>query len=179
MAIHSIKGSLMEVAPKVVRSIAIWANNGFNGRSMVWSSELFNKCDHIRSILPRAGFVLDRDFNKMWKPWYLEEDSLWRFEPKTYEMLEYIYIFTNPTNEKRLKTIDQIDELINRCLDSLKAYEIDSVAMIIIRAGEHTDENDLASGRRMVQAIEKWMEKNGEMEVYLVDRVGDFDRVID
>lgn len=179
MAIHSIKGSLMEVAPKVVRSVALWASSGFNGSSVVWSFELFNKCDHIRSILPRAGHVLDAGFNKMFRPWYLEVDSLWRLEPKAYDMLEYIYVFANPTDAKRLENIDKIDELINRCFDSLKAYDIDSVAMIIIRAGEHTDDNDLASGRRMVQAIENWMAKNGEKDVYLVDRLGDFDRVMD
>lgn len=179
MAIHSVKGSLMEVAPKVVKSVALWASSGFNGSNGVWSFELFDKCKQIRSILPRAGHVLDAGFNKMFRPWYLEVDSMWRLEPKAYDVLEYIYVFANPTDAQRLESIDMIDELINRCFDSLKAYDIDSVAMIIIRAGEHTDENDLVSGRQMVQAIEKWMKKNGEMEVYLVDRLGDFDRVMD
>lgn len=178
MSIHSIQGSLMDVAPKVAKAMVIWAYNGFNSRSTIWSFELFTNCKQVRSILPRAGHVIDSDYKGLFKPWYLEQDSMWKLEPNSFDKLDYIYFFSNPDDNLRLKSIIQIDKLINRCLDSMKAYEIDSVAMLHIPAGDKTDENDIESARRMVNSIQQWMDNNGEMDVYLVDRLGDFDRVM-
>jgi hypothetical protein len=64
----------------------------------------------------------------------------------------------------------------------LSTYNIKSIAYILIPATENptrvnTDEDDTQSAKMMVQTIQNWMLNNRELEVYLVDRVGGFQRI--
>lgn len=191
MAIHSVKGYLKDIAPDISEAVVLWIYTNFTGRECFWRYELPQLCEYVSSIVPREG-VNCKDFNKI-LPWFEKVDSMWKLEPVAFKKLKYVYVFANPGNLPYLPDFDQIDELITRSLTKLKEFNINTVSIIHIPAsnstlekrpiddqlsGKKTNDDDILSAKHMVNATRSWMEKNGEMEVYLVDRLGDFDRVM-
>ena len=62
-------------------------------------------------------------------------------------------------------------------------YNIKSLAYILIPATENpelinSNEDDSKCARLMIETIQDWMKKNRELDVFLVDRVGDFENII-
>lgn len=191
MAIHSVKGYLKDIAPDISEAVVLWIYTNFTGRECFWRDELPQLCEYVSSVVPREGVVC-KDFNKI-LPWFEKVDSMWQLKPASFKKLKYVYVFANPLNSPYLTDFDQVDELIIRSFTTLKAFNVKSVSIIHIPAskstlenrpiedqlsGNKTNEDDMLSAKHMVNTIKWWMEKNGEMEVYLVDRLGDFDRVV-
>lgn len=114
------------------------------------------------------------DFSRVF-PWKTGEDTLWEIITEKYRLLKYVYLFESDKYNSPLSSINEIDRLINRCLNKLKEKEVRKVAFILIP----TVEDDVTSAKRMIEAINRWMIDNDyEMDVYLVDRIGGFDDLV-
>jgi hypothetical protein len=171
MPIQNIKGMLMDFAPQHVEAIAVFMRSGFNPRNGVWL-EIPNKKENLIS--------LDSLSEIPEKPWLEMQDTLFEIKEDVFEKLKYIYIFSNPNDQKAYSGFAAIEDSIIRSLDRLSTYNIKSIAYILIPATENptrvnTDEDDTQTAKLMVQTIHKWMRNNRELEVYLVDRVGGFE----
>jgi hypothetical protein len=170
MPIQNIKGMLMDFAPQNVEAIAVFMKTGFNPRNGVWL-EIPNKKENLIS--------LDSLIEIPEKPWLFSLDTVFEIKDDVFQKLKYLYIFSNPTDQKAYFGYDAIEDCINRSLNRLREYNIKSVAYILIPATENPDrvnnnEDDVKSATLMVQSIQKWMENNRALKVYLVDRVGGF-----
>ena len=172
MPIHQIKGMLMDFAPQNVEAIAVFICTGFNSRHSVWL-DILDKKENIVS--------LDRLNEIPEKPWLYVHDTLFQIKDDVFQKLKYIYIFSNPDDQKTYSGFDVIEDCINRSLDRLTSYNIKSVAYILIPATENpelinSDNDDTKSAKLMVDAIQNWMMNNIEIEVFLVDRAGGFEK---
>jgi hypothetical protein len=170
MPIQHIKGMLMDFAPQQVEAIAVFMRTGFNTRHGVWL-EIPNKKEKLIS--------LDCLSEIPEKPWLISHDTVFEIKEDVFQKLKYIYVFSNPTDQKAYSGFDAIEDCITRSLDRLSTYNIKSIAYILIPATENPDrvnnnEDDVKSAKLMVQSIQKWIENNSELEVYLVDRVAGF-----
>ncbi|RAR73804.1 hypothetical protein [Flavobacterium aciduliphilum] len=170
MPIQNIKGMLMDFAPQHAEAIAVFMRTGFNSRHDVWL-EIPNKKENLIS--------LDSLSELPEKPWLLTHDTVFEIKDAVYEKLKYLYIFSNPTDQKAYLGFDTIKDCITRSLDRLNSYHINSIAYILIPATENPDrvntkEDDDKSATLMNESIQNWMLNNRELEVYLVDRVGGF-----
>ena len=190
MTIKTIKGMLMDVAPTKSEAIAIWMCSGFNTRNAIWRFELKEKGIEIKLIHPERGDissnVKDSAFESNligYEPWRLHFETLWEIT-SDFGKLKYIYVFPNPEDKPRLNHIEDINQLINKCLDVLNVNSIHSVSFILIPAlprGEYNIEiEDLQSAKQMIYSIRNWLSENeSNMEVYLVDRVDGFKAAIE
>jgi hypothetical protein len=189
MKIETIKGSLMDLAPTTSEAIAIWMCSGFNTRNSIWRFELKKKGIEIELIHPEENNISSDvknsayEVNTNYEPWRLPCETLWKIT-NDIGKLKYIYVFPNPEDKHRLDDIQEIDQLINKCLGILKVNSINSVSFILIPAlprGEHNTEiEDLQSAKQMIYSIQNWLSKNGShMQVYLVDRVDGFKAALD
>ena len=189
MKIETIKGSLMDLAPTTSEAIAIWMCSGFNTRNAIWRYELKEKGIEIELIHPEENNISSDvknsayELNKDYEPWRLPCATLWKIT-NDIGKLKYIYVFPNPEDKHRLDDIQEIDQLINKCLGILKVNSINSVSFILIPAlprGEHNTEiEDLQSAKQMIYSIQNWLSKNeSHMQVYLVDRVDGFKAALD
>ena len=174
MPIKTIKGMLMDFASKNVEAIAIFMRTGFNPRNGVWL-EIPNKKENLIS--------LDGLSELPEKPWLLTHDTVFEIKDAVYQKLKYLYIFSNPTDQKAYLGFDSIEDCITRSLNRLNSLQINSIAYILIPATENpdrvnTNEDDVKSATLMVQSIQNWMLNNRELEVYLVDRVNDFKNIL-
>lgn len=185
MSIVNLKGMIMDVAPYKAEAIAVWLRIGFNARHSIWLFDLKEKGINTKLIYPVNKNAPERlnseyEFDINLHPWKLPFDTLWRIVPKSYKKLKYIYVFSNPKDEKTVDDLDEIDKLINQCLTTLNARRVKSVAMILIPASidgrsEPTGEGNKLSAKRMVSSIQNWLSsKERDMDIYLVDMVDDF-----
>ncbi len=171
MPILSIQGNLLDVAPDKVEAIAFKIRDGFSQTKTMWLFEFTELNISLQSVdeMPLETISGD-DFNRVF-PWKRREDTLWEIIPEKYRLLKYVYLFESDEYNYPLSSINEIDRLINRCLNKLKEKEVRSVAFIFIP----TVEDDITSANRMIKAINQWMiDNNYEMDVYLVDRTGGF-----
>ena len=179
MTIKAIKGMLMDVAPTKSEAIAIWMCSGFNARNGIWRFELKEKGIEIKLIHPERGDISPNESNLIgYEPWRLHFETLWKIT-SDFGKLKYIYVFPNPEDKQRLNHIEDINQLINNCLDVLNVNSINSVSFILIPAlprGEHyTEIEDLQSAKQMIYSIRNWLSENeSNMEIYLVDSVDGF-----
>ena len=178
MTIKTIKGMLMDVAPTKSEAIAIWMCSGFNTRNAIWRFELKEKGIEIELIHPER-----ENISSNYEPWKLHFETLWKITSDVGQ-LKYIYVFPNPEDKQRLDHIQDINQLINKCLGILNVNSINSVSFILIPAlpkGEHNTEiEDLQSAKQMIYSIRNWLSENeSNMEVYLVDRVDGFKAALD
>jgi hypothetical protein len=183
MAIVNLKGMIMDVAPDKAEAIAVWLRSGFNDRHSIWLFDLEEKGINTKLIYPVNKNTPERseyEFDINLQPWKLPFDTLWRIVPKSYKKLKYIYVFSNPKDEKTVGDIEEIDKLINQCLTTLNARRVKSVAMILIPASidgrrEPTGEGNKLSAKRMISSIQNWLSaKERDVDIYLVDKVDDF-----
>ena len=174
MPIKNIKGMLMDFAPQNVEAIAVFMRTGFNSRHSVWL-EIPNKKENLIS--------LDCLSEIPEKPWLISHDTVFEIKDDVFQKLKYIYVFSNPNEQKTYLGFDAIEDCITRSLDRLSSYNVYSIAYILIPATENpdrvnTNEDDVKSATLMVQSIQNWMLNNRELEVYLVDRVNDFKNIL-
>jgi hypothetical protein len=169
---------IMDVAPAVSESVAVWMRSGFNTSNAVWRFELKDKHIKVKLFHPvnsdpddkcrQSAYELDTDN----EPWRLPFDTIWEVIPGACQKLKYIYIFSNTPDNQAVSSLHDIDTLLNRCLNNLDEIGVRSVAMILIPSA---DQSDRISARRMISAIQKWLNlNNSDMNIYLVDRADDF-----
>ncbi len=186
MAIVNLKGKIWDVAPDKAEAIAVWLRDGFNLRHSIWGYDLEEKKITPKLIYPLNNNTPERlssqyDFDINLQPWKLPYDTLWRIVPKMYKKLKYIYVFSNPKDEKTVDSLEEIDRLINQCLTTLNLRGVKSVAMILIPATINgtksipIGQDDVLSAKRMISSIQNWLSANEiDMDIYLVDIVDDF-----
>lgn len=175
MPIKNIKGMLMDFAPQNVEAIVLFISSGFNTRKSCWEYDIPNK---DKNLLSMDGLNEIPE-----KPWLLYQDTLFEIKNGIFKKLKYIYIYSNPSDDKAFFGFPTVTSAITRSLDRLSIYNIKSIAFILIPTTEspqliNSDVDDIKSARIMVETIQDWMKKNRELDVYLVDRVGDFENKI-
>ena len=175
MAIKNIKGMLMDFAPQNVDAIVLFISSGFNTRNSLWLFDIPNKKENLLS--------LDGHNEIPEKPWLLNQDTLFEIKSSVFKKLKFIYIYSNPSDKKAYSGFSSIESSIKRSLDRLSMYNIKSLAYILIPATENpelinSNEDDSKCARLMIETIQDWMKKNRELDVFLVDRVGDFENII-
>jgi hypothetical protein len=192
MPIEAIRGEIMDTAPLNSEAIAVWICSGFNTRPLLWSSVIKEKYTQLQLIYPDGFTNLPNHMefasgtNIQIAPWRLPSATLWEISNQNQDLFRYIYIFPNPEDRQRLENLDEIDVLIRSCFATLAEFGIKSVSLILIPALQsdeyRTDQKDLAdriSAERMILSIRNWLsEKDVDMNVYLVDRKGDFGNLI-
>ena len=110
MPIKTIKGMLMDFAPKNVEAIAVFMRTGFNSRHSVWL-EIPNKKENLIS--------LDCLSEIPEKPWLISHDTVFEIKDDVFQKLKYIYVFSNPNEQKTYLGFDAIEDCITRSLDRL------------------------------------------------------------
>lgn len=130
MSIKSIKGMLKYFAPQNVEAIAVFMKKGFNTRRDVWQSIP----DKKNNLLSLDGLTEIQS-----KPWLEIQDTLFEIKEVLFEKLKYIYVFSNPNDQKAYLGFNTIEDCINQSLDRLSEYNIKSVAYILIPGTENTD----------------------------------------
>jgi hypothetical protein len=110
MPIQNIKGMLMDFSPQHLEAIALFMRTGFNTRQCVWL-DVPDKKENLRS--------LDSLREIPEKPWLISHDTVFEIKDAVFQKLKYIYIFSNPTDQKAYLGFDAIEDCIARSLDSL------------------------------------------------------------
>jgi len=184
MPIYSLKGMIMDVASSKSEAIAVWICSGFNTRNAIWRFEITRREINLELVYPIDGNFFLNYLNAANEPWRLDYETLWQITNKPDQKLKYIYVFPNPSDKQRLDNLEDIDGLINNCLDILKGKKINSVSFILIPAlpgGDHNTEiEDIASAKRMIACIQNWLKENkSSIDVYLVDRLDSFSPILE
>ena len=169
MTIDSAKGDVLEIAASEADAVALWLRSGFNSRSALWYFKLRDAC---HAAEPGGDIGSD-------KPWLSESDSVWELN-KPLGRLKFVYIFSNPDDAHAYRSMRKVGTAISNCLTRLSSLGARSVAMIHIPATNRraipTSDDDMASARAMISAIQKWQSQKGapKLRVILADRAGDF-----
>ncbi len=164
----------MDFAPQNVEAIAVFISSGFNSRNSIWL-DIPDKKENLLSIDGLAEIPK--------KPWLLEHESLFEIKEKVFKKLKYFYVFSNPYDQKAYSEFETIGKAINRSLDRLNEYKIDSIAFILIPATQNPNcilskEDETKCAAIMIETIKSWMAENREFDVFLVDRVDDFNSLV-
>lgn len=192
MAIYTLKGNIIEVAPDQVEVMVLWINKAYNARFALWFAEISAKIESLKlaGLISNDGFIpngtrkdlvpsiiMSNEMSHVY-PWKSHYDTLWEVLPPI-QKTRYLYIFSNPGDKQVLPEFNMVKDYINRCLTQLAKMNVKSCAMIHIPASEtidhHTNEDDIRSASMMVESINNWInENNYNIDVYLVDRTDDF-----
>ena len=89
MPIYAVGGMLMDVAPELSESIAVWMYNGFNTRIAVWKFELERRGIKLNLIHTTRPFNTEnyKNFDRFGdiQPQRLGCDSLWEISDGKYK----------------------------------------------------------------------------------------------
>jgi hypothetical protein len=162
--VYSVRGDILELSPLLSEVCALWIRGGFNERLVTWN--------RIKAWL---GDGHDR-------PWNTPNDCLLPLEPPK-GVLRWLLIFSNPKNAMAFGSLDMVNDAVMRTLDQVVSLHAQSISFIHIPSVHNhstpRDMSNLESATTMVRAVQRWSEAHPEhdLNVYLVDHDGDFERV--
>lgn len=193
MGIYSVKGNIFEVGPKVAEAVAVWLRNGFNQRAATWEA--------ARRAYTERG-VPDHPWLERKDP--LFPDSLFPLHTpiqpdlRWFYVVRWLYVFANPGDGHGYPNLAAVHQAVDRCLTRLAEAGARSVAMMHIPLasavdGPAEDEDflpgtglvpapgdDSQSAQAMVEELRAWGAAHPgiNMDVFLIDLRGDFNRVV-
>ena len=174
MAIKSLSGNLEEVAPKIVESVVLWIENGFNPRYVCWGNLIKNI--EFKLIEP-IGVDLRPNAKT---PWLYSYDTIWEIESNPTQKLKYIYVFSNPNDTKAKEGgVEVVKELIYNSMNKLCELGVSSVGMLIIPVSETglkpSPDGYKLIAQKMIESLISWeTQSDKKMGVILIDKKDGF-----
>ncbi len=168
MRLYSVRGNVVDLSPLLSEVCALWLRSGFNERFVTWMK-----------ITELYGHRLT---GQIQHPWMMPNDSLIALNPPK-GLLRWLLVFSNPAEAMGKVALTEVSDAVTRSLDLVVKMRAQSISFIHIPSTHNneipSDSDNLESATVMVQAIQQWTLDHPEhdLNVYLVDHDGDFERV--
>jgi hypothetical protein len=169
MKIKNIKGNIYEITPDLAEACILYLRSGFNPSFSEWQ---YNFLPKFKNLIHYKGNKLD-----ILKPWQSKEDTILELKPKQNKW-KYIYVFSNPKNEKGFSSETELRDKINLSLSSLSDLGVTKVSSIHLPI---INLKSIDSAKIMLNQIRDFgaIKKSNINELFLVDLNDSFKQIID